>query len=181
MTSRGYLQVYKLSCIIANSQSSFVWGSVSHDQDQHKHCFPLWVCSPALGLPCCWLRTGHSRWAALCSSSGAADSKTEPAQPRPGTETSSASTVTLSQTCNVWPADLELGVCEHQTTHCWRKWVVFSIMHIYLQPRDRAGFYCSIHGCCSSGHVPHRTPHVWKDNMITQRHSEFVDMLETLM
>lgn len=70
------------------------------------------MCSPALGLPCCWIRTGHSRWAALCSSSEAADPKTGPAQLRPGTEISSTSTVTLNQTHNVWSADLELEYTE---------------------------------------------------------------------
>lgn len=56
------------------------------------------MCSPVLGLNCCWVRTGHSHWAKLCSSPEAAHSSTESAQLNSEAEPFSTSTVTLNQT-----------------------------------------------------------------------------------
>lgn len=56
------------------------------------------MCSPVLGLPCCWVRAGHSHWAKLCSSPEAAHSNTESAQLNSEAESFSTSAVTLNQT-----------------------------------------------------------------------------------
>lgn len=131
------------------------------------------MCGPTLGLPCCW--SGQATLVGLCSATtqDAADSKTEPAHQSQGTETSSSSTVTLSQTQTAWSADLELGWETGNHRVIWTLLVMSlnlrslcrqELVYIYLKcQRKGRRSVVLFHGWCSATGLGHQgNQHLWK-------------------